>query len=234
MPSKRGPLTIERVIERMRTIEAELPERDGVACFNRMYLRVTEQVLEAVEGRKFRNRVFLERLDVIFAGLYLDAYSQGERDADRAPKPWVPLFESRGRGDVAPIQFALAGMNAHINHDLPIALVQTAGELGIRLRRPSAEWADFEDVNEILERTEDEVKRWFATGVLGELDRAFGRVDDVIAMWSVSRAREHAWIAADMLEEVRGSPTLRDGWLTALGRMVGFAGRGLLCPTAPS
>jgi hypothetical protein len=33
---------------------------------------------------------------------------------------------------------------------------------------------------------------------------------------------------------VRGSPTLRDGWLTALGRMVGFAGRGLLCPTAPS
>ena len=30
----------------------------------------------------------------------------------------------------APIQFALAGMNAHINRDLPLALVETCDELG--------------------------------------------------------------------------------------------------------
>ncbi len=43
-------------------------------------------------------------------------------DADRAkftpPVPWRPLLDARGDRTIWPIQFAPAGMNAHINHDL--------------------------------------------------------------------------------------------------------------------
>ena len=41
------------------------------------------------------------------------------------PTAWQPLFERRADPGIEPIQFALAGMNAHINHDLPLAVVAT-------------------------------------------------------------------------------------------------------------
>jgi len=230
----RRKLTIEGVLERMRSIAEQLPERDGVACFNRLYMRVTERVLEAVGRGEFESSAFLERLDVVFAGLYLDAYDEAQRDTRRAPKAWSPLFEARRRRGVAPIQFALCGMNAHINHDLPLALVATTGELGLRLRRPSAEWSDYERVNAILERTQEEAKDWFATGLVGTLDEAFGRLDDVLAMWSVAHARDQAWTAGETIAELARVPALRERYEAALARMVGFAGRGLLIPTAGS
>jgi hypothetical protein len=226
------PATIDQVIERMRAIDAELSPRDGVACFNRLYLRVTENIQAAVAGGQFKSSAFLERLDVVFAGFYLDAYRASRRAGGRVPRAWAPLFEARRRRTVAPIQFALAGMNAHINHDLPLALVATTAELGSDLHRPSREWDDFLLVNAVLERTEAEVKRMFARGWVGEIDRAFGRLDDVLAMWSVARARDQAWTAGETLEELARVPPLRESYLTALGRWVGFAGRGLLVPTA--
>jgi Family of unknown function (DUF5995) len=36
----------------------------------------------------------------------------------------VPLFDARHDRRTAPLQFALAGMNAHISHDLAIGVVQ--------------------------------------------------------------------------------------------------------------
>jgi hypothetical protein len=42
-----------------------------------------------------------------------------------------------GGEDVAPIQFALAGMNAHINRDLPLALVATCTARKVAPRRGS-------------------------------------------------------------------------------------------------
>ncbi|MGZ4249420.1 MAG: DUF5995 family protein [Solirubrobacteraceae bacterium] len=41
----RGPVgSIDDVIERMHLIDAALPTDDGVAYFNRLYLKVTETV----------------------------------------------------------------------------------------------------------------------------------------------------------------------------------------------
>jgi hypothetical protein len=227
-----GSETIEDVIARMRALDSELPEADGVAWFNKLYLAVTEAVLEAVEAGTFRKSGFLERLDVVFAGLYFEAVEASEGDLRSSPKAWAPLFDGRGRRDVAPIQFALCGMNAHINHDLPLALVTTASELGSELERGTAEHRDFEAVNAILRDTEERVKHWFATGFVAVIDEAFGRLDDVLAIWSVERARDQAWTAGETIEALAGAPPLRERYLLALARMVGFAGRGLLIPTA--
>jgi hypothetical protein len=224
--------TIDGVIARMRAIDAELPEADGVAWFNKLYLEVTKSVQAAMEAGQFAASPFLGRLDVVFAGYYFRAYEAGQGDPGRAPRAWAPLFASRARDDVAPIQFAFAGMNAHINHDLGLALVDTANEMGITLERDGAERRDFDHVNSILVATEERVKRWFATGFAAVVDRAFGRLDDVVAMWSVERARDQAWTVGETLEELADAPWLRSEYLDALEAMVGFAGRGLLIPTA--
>jgi hypothetical protein len=221
---------MEDVIARMRAIDTELPIRDGVGWFNKLYLRVTERVKERGEQGAFQNPAFLERLDVVFANLYFRVYKAVRAGAaDAASKPWMPLFAARNQAAIAPIQFALAGMNAHINYDLPVGLVDVCSELRLELKRGTPHYADYEQVNELLRDVEAEVKQWFDTGFVGELDHAFGRVDDVIAMWSVTRARDQSWTTAEILSAL-GQGYLRNKFLLAHGRLVGAYGRGLLLP----
>ena len=65
--------TIAEVIARMRAIDGSLGRKDGVAIFDRLYLQVTLTVDAASAGTAFENQEFVERLDVVFAGLYFDA-----------------------------------------------------------------------------------------------------------------------------------------------------------------
>jgi Family of unknown function (DUF5995) len=146
------------------------------------------------------------------------------------PKAWAPLFEARATSGIAPIQFALAGMNAHINRDLPIALVTTCEHAGVDLAAAKPQRADFERVNGILAATEARVKQQFATGVFGVVDAALGDVDDRIAMWDVGRARDAAWVQALTLWTLRRIPALQRDATDTLDRVIGFAGRGLLVP----
>jgi len=225
------PATLPEVLERMRAIEAGLPRTDGVACFVRLYLAVTEGVNVDLGGTRFAAPRFLAHLDVVFADLFFAALEAYERDPATAPRAWAPLFETRSRHGIEPLQFALAGMNAHINGDLPVAVVTTCGDLGIELRPGGPEHADFVRVNAVLARVEEHVKREYMTGLLGLLDRIvhrFHRIDDVVAMWDVARAREAAWANAQALWALRAQPELSSRYLLALDRMVGFAGRGLL------
>jgi hypothetical protein len=60
-------------------------------------------------------------------------------------------MESRFRGGVYRIQFALAGINAHINHDLAFALIETNRESNINPNRLSPQYADYDVVNQLLQ-----------------------------------------------------------------------------------
>ena len=95
----------------------------------------------------------------------------------------------------------------------------------------SPQHRDYLQVNKILERVQDAVKARYATGMAGMADEALGRLDDVLAMWSVARARDAAWTHTETLWALQPFPVLSDDYLVALGRMVGLAGRGLLLPT---
>ena len=227
------PASLAEVLERMRAIEAGLPRTDGVACFVRLYLAVTEGVQAELGGTGFAAPRFLAHLDIAFADLFFGALEAYERDPATAPRAWLPLFEARAHRDILPLQFALAGMNAHINGDLPVAVVTTCGELGVELRPRGPEHADFVRVNPLLARVEERVRSDYLTGPLGLLDRVvhrFHRIGDVVAMWDVTRAREAAWANAQALWALRSQPELSSRYLVALDRMVGLVGRGLLRP----
>lgn len=220
---------IEVVAARMEELAAPLAEDDGVRRFNELYLAVTRAV--AVEQTKttFEDPPFMTRLDVVFADLYFAAVD--DVAAGRKPsRAWAPLFEQRAARGIAPLQFAIAGMNAHINHDLALALVATTKQFGVGLDRDTPQHRDYVLINGVLERVQDEIKERFTTGVIRDIDKAGGRVDDMFASWSVARARDNAWVQAQTLDALAGADFLRKQFLAALGRNVGFAGRALLTP----
>jgi hypothetical protein len=221
--------TIDDVLARMREIDAALPRSDGIACFNMLYMTVTADVIKAEASGAFASNGFLTALDVAFANLYFAALQSLETGA-APPRAWAPLFAARASNAIAPLQFALAGMNAHINRDLPVGLVQTFVGLGIEMERPSPQSADFDRVNGVLATSEAEVRARTFTPLMAELHRDFDGVDDVAANWSVQEARAAAWVNGAALWHLRSFPTLGADYLETLDGMVGFAGRGLLLP----
>ena len=225
-----GPSAIEQVVERMEAIARGLPAQDGVACFNDLYLAVTRAVAVEAGADGFEDVAFLAALDVVFADVYFDAVDADER-MERVAHAWKPLFQARARPKVAAIQFALAGLNAHINHDLSLALVETFLQRGLRPDRDSPQHRDYLRVNALLERVQEQVKARFAVGLVGVADAALGRLDDLVAAWSVAHARDAAWTNAEALWALRPLPELARDYREKLGRLVELAGWGLLTPT---
>ena len=219
--------SIEEAIAIMKAIDERLPDSDGVKWFNRLYLRVTVSVGAAIGGAQFNDPVFLATLDVVFANLYFSALAAAPA---AAPSAWRPLLQERHTRGIARIQFALAGMNAHINRDLPDGIVQSFVALGGDPITDDRREQDFDSVNDILERVEEEVKTEFTIGIVGAIDRLGGAADDAVAMWKVRAARSAAWTNGQVLWGLRDRPRLRDRFFTRLDGLVGMAGRGLLLP----
>jgi Family of unknown function (DUF5995) len=222
--------SIDEAIAIMTAIDERLPDSDGVKWFNRLYLRVTVSVARAVAGASFNDVAFMKTLDIVFANQYFSALAAASAGIGSAPSAWRPLLQARNAPGIARIQFALAGMNAHINRDLPAGIVESFLALGGDPIGDDLRERDFDSVNDILERVEQEVKAEFTTGLVGEVDRLGGPVDDAIAMWKVRAARSSAWTNAQVLWQLRSLPRLRDRFFSKLDGLVAMSGRGLLLP----
>ena len=225
------PTSVQDVIARLRSIDDELSPDDGAAVFNHMYLTVTEQVAAGLAGAQvFRNPVFMEQFDVTFAGLWLEAH---DSSADAVPKAWAPLFEQRHNPSLLPIQFALAGMNSHIAHDLPVAVVRTCRELNSSPNDPGLR-EDYEAVNGLLAACEPEVRRSFLTQAEQALDNEVGPVVHLISSWDIGKARDVAWVNVEALWAIRNVALLADRYEAALAGTVGMISRSLLTPAVAS
>lgn len=157
---------IDGVLERMDALDSELDHEDGVGYFNRMYREVTRLVRDAVAAQQFEAATFLERLDVNFANLFFGACADEAADRPMSPA-WAPLLGARTRPDTHPIQFALAGMNAHICHELAFAVVDTCRELGSEPLEDCVEHLDFTRTNEVLASTSPAQPPGGPAGALG-------------------------------------------------------------------
>ena len=198
------PGGIDGVIARMDALAGALPAGDGVRAFTEMYLATTREVAAGLDRAQFVDREFMDRLDVHFADLFFGALELHEADPTRAPRCWSALIEAREQPGTSPLQFALAGMNAHIGYDLPRALVTTTIEFGGNLD-DAGRRADFLTINEILGTTQPRVKESLLAGLLADLDDALGGVDDRAGLWAIEQAREMAWGSAHALWSLRGT-----------------------------
>lgn len=227
-------MTVADVLERLETIDRALPPNDGVRWFNKLYLEMTQQVAASVPGQHQASPGFLEALDVVFAARYFAAVdAAGDRAKLPAAYPfhaWKPMFEARFATGIAPVQYALAGMNAHINHDLSIVICEACAARGTEPDDGGPEHKDYESVNGLIAKAEKKTKAWMMTGLLKELDLAFNSVDDIVAVWNIERARDAAWVGAEVIWSLRALPPLLNEYEATNDRTVGFAGRALLTP----
>jgi Family of unknown function (DUF5995) len=220
--------TVADVVKRMQAIAAEVPAGDGAGVFNNVYLRVTEMVANRLQSPGvFDDDAFVAALDARFAGLWFTAY---DATGDK-PKAWAPLFAARANGRILPIQFALAGMNAHIENDLPLAVVATCTA---RRRTPTSPGVreDYDKVNELLADVEAEIRRSFLTEVEKSIDDRFEPVVHLISSWDIAKARDFAWLNVQTLWELRHTGPLLDAYTATLAGTVGMGSRLLLTSLA--
>ncbi|WP_371516030.1 DUF5995 family protein [Kitasatospora sp. NBC_01300] len=222
-----APVTVEEVVGRLREIGKGLPPADGVAVFNRLYLTVTEAVRDRLAGSYFADPAAMAELDTVFAGRYLLAVA-ADAAGQEPPACWRPLFALRAHPGVHPLQFALAGMNAHIQHDLPLAVVDTCLRRGCE---PAGLAADYHRINGLLAEVETTVREQLMPGP-DLLERA-EPLTHLLGVWSVEAAREGAWSAVQALWELRTVPAAARAFAAALDCSAGLLGHALLLPLGP-
>ena len=108
---------IGRMADRLESLRAAGDQRQ---YFHATYQRTTIAVAQEIKRGGFADPEWVERWDVVFADLYLDALEAAL--AGREPsRPWAIAFGAPA--DLPALRHVLLGMNAHINYDLPQALV---------------------------------------------------------------------------------------------------------------
>jgi hypothetical protein len=156
----------------------------------------------------------MEKLDVLFANRYIDAYI-----AFKTKKPhtgsWRIVFEAQQR-PLLILQHLLLGMNAHINLDLAIAASET-----MKGNNLAALINDFNTINRLLSEMSDKVQMRISkvSPLLGLLDRWAGNTDTLLVNFSITIARDGAWKSAAEFHKngVSALLTSRDQKISAMG-----------------
>jgi hypothetical protein len=223
--------TVDEVVRALERVESRcLPLRDRRGVFATAYLRITRAIQREIARGGFRDPAWTTSYLVDFGNLYRQAvldYENGR--TTRVPAAWRVAFDAARDGHGFVIQHLVLGINAHINHDLALALSRIGiGEGDVRANR----YHDHTRVNEVLEgataELKGEVSRLYAP-LLQRLDWVAGRLDDDATRFSIPRAREHAWAFAVSLEGAR-TPAERELLTRALDRQAAVLARLILAP----
>lgn len=200
------PSTIGQVLgmlTRTQEILDVLPPEGAfrVASFNSLYYTITNRVAQSLSGPEVTDPAFLELLDVEFAKRYFLALRLWGELGVRAPEAWEILFR---RGDdlgISRLAAAMLGVNAHINHDLALALLATWENLGTG---PGEDvHPDYLLINKIFYREIPRLRRRYSWRWHLRVDMMVGKLDDWSQCMLVLATRNAAWEQAERLWEVR-------------------------------
>lgn len=221
--------SVADVLQTMQTIAGTCVDGDGLKWFNWLYLQVTQAVEARIAGGGFSDPAWLAELDVQFARLYFSAL-QSSLSGKSTAGCWQAVLESRDQVAIARIQFALAGINAHINHDLPEAIVATCEATNTTPDHGGTQYNDYTALNSTLDSLIESAKQTLHVRLLGDALPPVSHLEDTIAAWSVSAAREAAWNNAGLLWHLRPLPELEANFLDTLDGLTTVAGKALLVP----
>src|SRR5438105_172914 len=192
------------LIRRMETASVAVRERrDPRRFFHATYLRTTRAVRAELAGGGFLDAAWVERWCVAFAALYLDALEASLHGGD-VPGPWAAAFTADDT--VAPLRHVLLGMNAHINYDLPQALLavisdEEFGDPAVLARRE----ADHRQIDEVLAArvgAEDEELKHLETSRSLQ-DRLLEPLNRISTRRLLRESRAKVWANAILLSQAR-------------------------------
>ena len=202
------PTNIDEVVARLDGIvQDSIDTGSRLGYFGALYNRVTKAVRTGIRSRAFEDNARMERLDVIFANRYIDAYDRQAR-GETHTLSWQTTFSAAPRSDLSVLQHLLLGMNAHINLDLGIAAATVSP--GSQL---DSLHGDFDRINEVLGSLLPTVEAQLREmspklDVLSGVAHGANRLDERIGNFSMEKARDAAWRFARRLASL-DSQTLR-------------------------
>jgi len=223
------PQSVPDVVRILETIDSTCIDTDGLKWFNHLYLQVTRAVAARIGTGGFTDLEWLAQLDVQFAGLYFSAL-RSSLSGRTPPRCWQVLLERRNQNAIARIQFALAGVNAHINHDLPEAIVATCRLTGTTPIHGGPHYNDYTGLNATLATLIDSAKATLRVRLPGDALPPVSHLEETIAAWNVTAARESAWLNAQHLWQLRSLPLLARSFLDVLDGLTTVIGKTLLTP----
>jgi len=197
---------IGALVQRMEGLLEPLEARgDPARFFLATYLRTTRAVAEELERGGFRDPAWVERWDVAFADLYLDAVEDAEAGR-RPPEPWAVAFGAGERDSLPPLRHVLLGMNAHINYDLAQSLLAVIPSRDFDDPDQLADrHADHEHIDQVLvarvgaEDTELEA----LTGPRSRTDRLLQPFNRLATKRFLRESRAKVWANARLLDTAR-------------------------------
>jgi hypothetical protein len=210
--------TVEAVLDRMQQrIDAVPAANQHRRIFAGTYRRTTKAVGTAIDDARFEDPRWVERWDVVFADLYLAAYDAHTTDttdttgttdtpdaagaAASVPRPWRLAFDAPA--DLPPLRHVLLGINAHVNYDLPQALLAVISDedfldpvLMARRRR------DHERIDAVLaSRVAAEDNALGGSSSL--LDRMLAPLNRLGSKRFLREARQKVWRNVEQLQSAR-------------------------------
>ncbi|MBC2605305.1 DUF5995 family protein [Pelagicoccus albus] len=181
--------TLEQVIDRLDAIVQEsVAKSSPLGYFAALYKRVTIEVRDAIERGEFEDPLRMEKLDILFANRYIDAY-EARQEGKAHSDSWAFAFEEASDRKLTTLQHLMLGMNAHISLDLGIAAAQAGHSDPLSLKK------DFCHINTILESLIDDTQKRLTRmfRLFGLADRLLGPIDETLSIFSIGYARDKAW-----------------------------------------
>jgi hypothetical protein len=218
--------TINEVIQFLdEIIESSKQEQSAIGLFTTLYREVTLKIKEGIDNGSFQDGPRMEKLDVIFANRYLNAYYQYQ--AKQKPSEcWEFSFQ---KGEIfwpIVVQHLLLGINAHVNLDLGIASAQVSTVENIETLK-----SDFDQINTILSNLVESVEKclikiWPTLTIILKFS---GKIDNFFIDFSMKTARDGAWKFANefvALPENQREATIqeRDIKITKIARLISNPG----------
>ncbi len=185
--------------------------------FHATYQRTTIAVAEELQRGGFTDADWVERWDVAFADLYLDAL-QAALAGRRPTLPWDVAFNAPA--DLPPLRHVLLGMNAHINFDLPQALLavitdEQFDDAALLARRESDHQAIDNVLASRVAAEDDELASISGPG--SPLDRLLRPLNRLGTQRFLREAREKVWANAIVLSRARRQGP--DAYARAVGQL---------------
>lgn len=194
-----GPGAVEEVLHVLSSLEDVLAGSGHPAAgFHHLYVATTTKVATRLAAGVFEAPAFICALDARFAVRYLAAVRAMAIGAE-VPRSWRVVLDPRDGASV--LARAAAGINAHINFDLPFALLAALRSLD---PSPTAfpaetrpEYRDYLQVNEIFYELLPQALDFTVgrVGFLAWLYRLAGVRDDAEEL--IELARRLAWLVCE-------------------------------------
>ncbi len=173
-------------------------DRDKRVVFAHTYLLMTTNMMEALDQGEYHDAGWVRRLLERFASYYFNALEHYENAWFSTPPVWRVAFQVAENPQTTTAQHLLLGINAHINHDLVLTLIDMLKDewAGLSPDQKQQRYDDHTHVNQVIagtmEATQQEIVSRYSP-ILDALNKVSFHLDFIVVSQLINHWRERVW-----------------------------------------